>query len=546
MNVSAGSEDPSGGQVQLEDSARALLEAFVAISSDLDTEAVLRRIVVSACELTDTRYGALGVIGADGHLAGFVTHGIDEATAARIGHPPVGRGLLDVLAAGADTLRLDELSEHEMSVGFPEHHPPMHTLLRVPITVRGTIFGQLYLSEKTQGQPFDQRDELLVESLATVAGFVVENARAYGLSERRRRWLELFGELNDLLTPPITLGDALERIAEAVREASGAESASVVQVPENGEPFAAAICGTPFALTADERRLFNKSVRSVVETGEVMDLQVRDLGTAVLAPLRAHLTMPGVLILTRSGLHHQGDVEDQDLLVSFADQAALALDRAQALEDREQMAVVSDRDRIARDLHDVVIQRLFATGLHLQSIRSAAPTDELRDRIDQSVRDLDQTIRDIRGTIFELQTRPRSSLRTEIRDLVQEQIPLLGFAPSVHTEGPVDVPLDPEVQAQMVTVLREALTNIAQHSQARSASVHLQVTPTHLRLKITDDGRGVPEDRHERGLRSVRRRAMLLGGSLDLWPNEPCGTVFVWSVPHGSEPETSATGSRQN
>ena len=529
MNASG---DRGDELVQLEDSARALLEAIVAISSDLDTDSVLRRIVASACELTAAQYGALGVIGADGEVAGFVTQGIDEATAAKIGQPPVGRGLLNVLAAKGETLRLDELSEHPMSAGFPEHHPPMHTLLRVPIRVRGTIFGQLYLTEKAHGQPFGQRDELLVESLATVAGIVIENARAYGLSERRRRWLEMFGELNELLLPPITPTEALQRIVEAVREASGAQSASIVQVPESGEPFAAAVCGDPPELTPEERPLFDKVVRTVVETGQVVDLPVRDICTAVLAPLRAHLTMPGVLVLTRAGRPRRGEVEDLELLASFADQAALALDRTQALEDREQMAVVSDRDRIARDLHDVVIQRLFATGLHMQSIRSAAPTDELRERIDQSVRDLDQTIRDIRGTIFELQTRPRSSVRTEVRDLVREHVPRLGFAPEVHTEGPVDGTLEPEVQTQLVSVLREALSNIAQHAGARSASVHLQVTPTHLRLKVTDDGRGIPDERHERGLRAARRRAMLLGGSLDLWPNEPSGTIFVWSVPH--------------
>jgi signal transduction histidine kinase len=266
-----------------------------------------------------------------------------------------------------------------------------------------------------------------------------------------------------------------------------------------------------------------------------MEVPVRDVGTAVLVPLRAHLTVPGVLLVTRNGRSQPGELEERELLASFADQAALALDRTQALEDREQMAVISDRDRIARDLHDVVIQRLFATGLHMQSIRSAAPNDELRDRIDQSVRELDQTIRDIRGTIFELQTRPRSSLRTEVRDLVRELVPLLGFAPSVHTDGPVDGTLEPEVQTQMVSVLREALTNIAQHAGAASATIHLQVTPTHLRLKVTDDGAGIPEDRHERGLRSARRRALLLGGSLDLWPNDPSGTIFVWSVPYGDE-----------
>ena len=532
MNASDGSGSPGGELVQLEDSARALLEAFATISSDLDTDSVLRRIVVSACELTDARYGALGVIGPDGQLGAFITEGMDDATRERIGAYPVGKGLLNVTAAKTETFRLDNLSEHPLSAGFPEHHPPMTSLLRVPVRVRGTVFGQLYLTEKRNGQPFDQRDELLVQSLATVAGFVIENARAYGLSERRRRWLEMFSDLNDLLMPPITLGDALDRIAEAVCDASGAQSASVVQVPEKGEPFAAAICGTPFTLTPEERVLFNKAVRTVVETGEVMDLPVRDLGNAVLAPLRAHLTMPGVLILTRSGRQHAGgEVEDLELLASFADQAALALDRTQALEDREQMAVVSDRDRIARDLHDVVIQRLFATGLHMQSIRSAAPTDELRERIDQSVRDLDQTIRDIRGTIFELRTRPRSSVRTEIRDAVRDFVADLGFAPSVETTGQVDVPVEEQVQRQLVSVLREALANVARHAEASQASVELQVTDTHLRLKVSDNGRGMPEDRTEYGLRNARRRAVLLGGDLDLWPNDPQGTIFVWSVP---------------
>jgi len=549
VNLSEGA-GLGGEPVELEDSARALLEAVIAISSDLDTDSVLRRIVASAAELTGARYAALGVIGPGGELAEFIAHGMDDETQRRIGAPPAGKGLLNVTAAKTETLRLTNLSEHPLSAGFPEHHPPMSTLLRVPMRVRGTVFGQLYLSEKEDGAPFGQRDELLVHSLATVAGFVIENARAYGLSERRRRWLEMFGDLNELLMPPITLGDALARIAESVLDASGARGASVVQVPENGDPFAAAVCGEQLDLTADERHSLNKAVRTVVETGEVMDLPIRDVGNAVLAPLRAHLTMPGVLVLTRAGHPHAEEVEELELLASFADQAALALDRTQALEDREQMAVVSDRDRIARDLHDVVIQRLFATGLHMQSIRSAAPTDELRERIDQSVRELDQTIRDIRGTIFELQTRPRSSVRSDVRDLVGDLLPVLGFTPSVHTEGPVDGTLDPEVQTQMVSVLREALTNVAQHSGATTASVHLQVTPTHLRLKVTDDGRGVPDERHERGLRKVRRRAMLLGGSLDLWPNEPRGTIFVWSVPHAGGTEegppsaTAASGGR--
>ena len=498
--------DAGDPQDDLEASAQALLDAFGAISTDLDTRSVLLRIVTSACRLTDAQAGALGVIGHDGRLSDFVTHDMDPGA--------------------VDALRLEDVSERPSGP-----RPRTGRVLRVPISVRGTAFGQLYLTEKPDGRPFTRYDELLVRALASVAGFAIENARAYGVSERRRRWLELFGDLTELLMPPITLTDALDRIAAAAREASEARSASVVQVPAQGMPFDAASSGEPFELSDQEQAQFDKTLRTVVDQGEVIDLVLGEDRIAVMAPLRAHLTLPGVLVITHEHRSRPDELEERELLSSFADQAALALDRTQALEDREQMAVVSDRDRIARDLHDVVIQRLFATGLHMQSIRSAAPNDELKARIDQSVRDLDQTIRDIRGTIFELHTRPQNSLRTEVRDAVREFVPELGFAPSVEMTGPVDTSVDQQVQQQMVSVLREALSNISLHAEATRASVELQVTPSHLRLRVSDNGKGLPKNRTEYGLRNARRRAVLLGGALDLWPNEPSGTLFVWNVP---------------
>lgn len=507
----------------------ALLEAFISISSDLDTDTVLSRIVASACELTGAKYGAMGVLGYDGRLADVVTHGVDPRLVAKVASIMMEAALLDMAVMGTEVVRVDDLPAVAPPITFPNGRT-LRTLLMAPIRVRGTPFGQLYLTEKLDGGTFDQRDETLVRSLASVAGFVIENARAYGLSERRRRWLEMLGRLTELLTPPITLDDALQRIAAALLEASKATSASVVQVPPAGTPFAAAVCGTPIEFTSADNRRFGQAVRTVIESGDVLELVVHDEWLAVLAPLRAHLTVPGVLILTHP-LHGRPDTEEHELLSSFADQAALALDRTQALADREEMAVISDRDRIARDLHDVVIQRLFATGLHLQSIRAAAPNDELRERIDKSVKDLDQTIRDIRSTIFELRTRPRNSVRADVREVVQEVAPRLGFLPSVEMTGPVDTSLDLQIQQQMVSVLREALGNVARHAQATEASVELQVTATHLRLRVTDDGVGIPEDRTEYGLRNARRRAALLGGNLDLWPNDPSGTIFVWSVP---------------
>jgi len=303
-----------------------------------------------------------------------------------------------------------------------------------------------------------------------------------------------------------------------------------VQVPEQGEAFIAARIGSTVDITPEEGAGFDRTVRAVVAEGEVRDMAFRDL-SVVIVPLRAHLTVPGVLCVAYEHLNDTDQLEERELLTSFAEQAALAVDRTQALEDREQLAVISDRDRIARDLHDVVIQRLFATGLQMQSIRQLATSDELRAKLDQNVRDLDQTIRDIRSTIFELQHRPQSSLRTEVRDLVREYVPVLGFAPSVQMHGAVDQSVEPKLQQQLVAVLREALSNVARHAEAGSASVDLQVTDTHLRLRVTDNGKGIPDDREESGIRNARRRAVMLGGNLDLWPGDPTGTAFIWSVP---------------
>ena len=511
-----------------------LLDAVSSLSSDLDTRSVLHRIVTAACGLTGARYGALGVRGPDGRLSDFVTHGMTQEDVDRIGDLPVGRGLLHAEAHGEAPMRLLDLTEHPSAVGFPEHHPDMKSLLIVGLRVRGTDFGSLYLTEKGGGEPFTAHDQAQIQALATVAGFVIENAHAYRVSERRRRWLELFGDLNELIQPPVGLDLALDRVASVVRTAAEARSAWVFRVPEGAPPYVAATSGEDSG--PEERALLAPAVREASVDEQIRQVALPRDRVALLAPLRAHLTSPGVVVVVHPAHAGRDFVEETELMGSFADQVGLALDRTQALEDREQMAVIADRDRIARDLHDVVIQRLFALGLHMQSIRSAASDNpELRERIDGSARELDQTIRDIRNTIFGLQRAPQTSLRSEIRDLVREYVPMLGFAPSVHLEGRVDFPVDNQVQQVLAAVLREALTNVATHAQAGSASVRLLVEEDRLRLTVTDNGRGLPEDRHETGLRTARRRAAVLGGSLDLRPNEPSGTVFDWDVPLGPD-----------
>lgn len=511
-------------------STRALLDAVTAISSDLDLRAVLTRIVEAATRLTGARYGALGVVGSGSLLVEFVTTGVDDAQRALIGDPPQGHGILGLLIREPEPLRLDDLTRHPQSAGFPPHHPPMHSFLGVPVRIRGTVFGNLYLTEKSGGDAFTQEDQLLVEALAGTAGFVIDNARAYGLSERRRQWLEASAELTETLHPPIELGRALSQVARSARSMSGAVAASVLRL-DNGTPV-----HTTAVDPADADRV--TGVLELLED-EVWprgdDSPVgRAIGglEALLVPLRTHLLGSGLLVLLFEGGTPPPAFDERALLTSFADQAGLALDRAQAIEDRAELAVTSDRERIARDLHDLVIQRLFATGLQLQGAGSTATSPELAARIDEAVVSLDMTIKDIRGTIFELQHRGHApSLRADLRQLAREYAPLLKFDPTVTTVGPVDTAVPPEIREQLLPVLREALSNLARHAAADRAEIELAVDEREVRLTVLDDGVGLGTLSAESGLRNARRRATALGGSFELGPRQPRGTSFVWRVP---------------
>lgn len=509
--------------------AQALLEAVMAISSDLDLHAVLARIVRSATELTGATYGALGVIGPDGeNLVDFVTTGLSPRQRELIGDLPRGHGILGLLIEHPEAIRLEDLSAHPSSYGFPPNHPPMTTFLGVPVRIRGTVFGNLYLTEKAGGTAFTAQDELLVRGLATAAGFVIENARAYGLSERRRQWLEASAELADALQPPIEVEAALRLITQSVRTVSGAVAAAVVSFEDGKEPIVSALPADTARVTRALHRVA-VTMRST-ELEEVAELRTSGLN-AVTIPLRAHLAERGSLVALFERDLAPRDFEERELLVSFADQAALALDRVAAFADREELAVISDRERIARDLHDTVIQRLFATGLQLQGTAMIASSPEVVGRLEQAVADLDLTIRDIRGTIFELQHRPAGSLRTEVHAIVREYVPDLGFTPAVRMSGPVDTRVSTTVRDHLLPVLREAVSNIAHHAMAHHAAVELHALDGELRLVVTDDGAGLPENAAESGLDQVRRRASALGGTLDLGSQHPRGTRLVWQVP---------------
>jgi signal transduction histidine kinase len=525
------SEPPAELDLALPGDARALLEAVVAISSDLDLRSVLNRIVESACRITQARYGALGVLDPVGRgLAEFVTYGLTDEQHRAIGELPRGRGILGLLIKRPEAVRLEHLAEHPESFGFPPHHPPMDNFLGVPVRIRGTVFGNLYLTEKQGAGSFTEQDEMLVEVLATAAGFVIENARAYAQSERRRQWLEASVQITEALQPPIEMEEALRQITVGARRVVRAAAVALLLRRDVEAEIVAAdgvdagrIPGLVNDLATRIAEAERKQEVAVVRTGEH--------GTVVLVPLRAQIALGGLLLVTLEAGRSSLEIEEVDLLASLADQASLALDRAEAIADREELALVADRDRIARDLHDLVIQRLFATGLQLQGARRTATSDEVRERLDSAVTDLDTTIRDIRSTIFELQRVGERSLRSDLRDLAKEYVPVLGFTPLVRTTGPVDTAVGAELGEQLLAVLREALSNTARHAEASAAVVEVEVTADRVVLSVTDNGKGIPAERRESGLRNVRRRAADHGGTVRLLMEEPHGTRVEWSVP---------------
>ncbi len=529
-DVNTVGESPDAPRLaDLSGSAKALLDAVMAISSDLDLHTVLSSIVEAATRLTDARYGALGVVGPENLLVEFVTTGLSDEERRRIGELPHGRGILGLLITDPRPIRLKELADHSSSYGFPANHPPMGSFLGVPVRIRGTVFGNLYLTEKAGGGEFTETDEQLCVALAGVAGVLIENARAYGLSERRRAWLEAAATLPDTLQPPIDWPAWLGQVTTTARRAARSTAVAIV------DPDAVSVMAVACEEAAEEeirRRLVDLLEQlHEMEIIDPVDVTVGDL-VGIVVSLQTHLAKGGLLVCFYDAAEMQlRDIDDRDLLRSFTDYAALTLDRGQAMAEREALAVVSDRERIARDLHDLVIQRLFATGMQLQAAAMRATNEDVRTRVEGAVADLDATIRDVRATIFELQTPSPESVRSEVRRLVREYREVLGFAPSLRISGPIDTAVTEPMREPLLKVLREALSNIARHAHAANVEVVASVEQGQFTLTVDDDGGGVPAGVPRSGLENARARAVALGGDLQLSESHLGGARLLWRVP---------------
>lgn len=510
-----------------QDRMRVLLRATRAVAADLDLPVVLRQIVGSARELANAQYAALGVVAPDGGLSQFITVGMDPDTVTAIGAPPRGRGVLGLLVRQPRSLRLTDLSTHEASYGFPQGHPPMRTFLGVPIRIRDEVFGNLYLTDRRDGQPFSSEDEELVGALAATAAVAIANARMFAETARRQRWQQATTDITTALLSGTGPRQALRMIADRASTLLDADDARVMadQAPVL----------TPIQAQPD---VVGGTLAGGTGAGGTGD------GPTISIRLGVGQEQHGHLVVSRRPGRPAFDDDDRLMAIGFAEQAALALELARARADSERVRVLEERERIARDMHDHVIGRLFGAGLSVQSLARWLDDPQGQQRLSEHVDELDAVIRDIRTSIYALQ-RGRDDAwtpRARVQQVISESTGHLGFDPELRLDDPLDVSLSPTVVENLLAVLREALTNIARHAGATRVEVCVSAGEA-IELRIIDNGRGMPEQPEQRaarpdgghGLRNMAHRATALGGTFSVTGAPGSGTTLVWRVPRQSE-----------
>jgi signal transduction histidine kinase len=531
------------------DRVYALLEAVVAVGANLDLETVLKQIVEAAITLVRARYGALGVIGDGGRLAEFVPVGLADEQIAGIHHWPEGLGLLGALISDPRPLRLPDIAGSPNSHGFPAGHPPMRSFLGVPIRVRAEVYGNLYLTEKEGGADFDAEDEALLVALAAAAGVAIDNARLYEEARRQQRWLRASSEVTRRLLSGARADEVLALITQQTLDMSGADLVVLaVPTPDRQQlviQHAAGVAADDaIGLVLPANRSLSGQVMLSGEPVTVADFAHDErvagaarehlpLGPAILFPLGEPGDVRGVFTVGREAGAMPLPPQAIEMISTFAAQAAIGLELAEHRSDAERLAILQDRDRIARDLHDLVIQRLYATGMSLQGAMPLLTRPEAVSRVSGAVDALDETIREIRSAIFSLQARGDSrphGLRAQVLDVVGEMSVPLGFAPSLRLVGPLDETVPSEVGEHLLGALREGLSNAARHAHASQVDVTVQAD-SELALRVRDNGTGMGTSTRRSGLANLAERAAKMDGKLEITPAGGGGTQLDWRVP---------------
>ncbi|QZA05969.1 GAF domain-containing protein [Mycolicibacter heraklionensis] len=533
------------------DQMEQLLTLIVEIGSDLELQTTLHRIVVAAMKLTSARYGALAIRGPEGNLIEFIHAGLDEETVRRIGHLPVGKGVLDVSLVQRHPLRLADLTTHPAAVGFPQHHPPMYALLSVPLITQGALFGNLYLTHDEPDRIFTESDERIACAVAMAAAVAVENARMVDHLRASTQWIAASRDITTaLLSDAAAPTRPLQVIAERVCELADAEQA-IVMVPidpdlpvaEVAELTVAAAAGAHAAEVIHQRipvdgsttgSVFRSGAPLITEAFHVPIPGFTDVGQrpAIVVALRFDGGTLGVLAIARRADQQPFDEADLDLVYDFAHRAAVALVVAGGRESARERDILADRERIAHDLHDHVIQQLFAAGLDLQATLALTHSPEVAARLDGTIDDLQSVIAEIRTTIFRLKSRSalEGGVRRRMQDIVARLTQNRDIVTTVQVDGPMTI-IGAELAEQAEAVLMEAVSNVCRHSGATEVTVEITVADV-LSIVVTDNGRGIPAgNRRRSGLDNMVARAELVGGTCEITSPPEGGTRVHWTAP---------------
>ncbi|MDO7882779.1 sensor histidine kinase [Salinibacterium soli] len=523
--------------LETESRLRSLLRASKLVADELDLPVVLERIIEAAVELVGARYGAIGVIGDDGMLEQFIHVGLEPDLVERIGHLPRGRGLLGALIEEQSPIRLEHLRDDPRSSGFPDGHPPMDSFLGVPVRVRNEVFGNLYLSDHRDG-PFSAEDQELLTALAATAGAAIDHARLFEETRRRQRWAEASAEITAVLLSD-QVDDSLSILVERVGMLADADLACIV-VPAEADSLRVELAWGDLAESALGRTFApDGSVAGrALEAGQPILAPNPALGDlpldmTIAVPVALAGTATGVLAVSRRPGRPRFREDDLRTVADFAGQASLALRLAEGRADRERLALLEDRSRIARDLHDTVIQRLFGAGLSLQALAGRVDSASAS-RIAEQVEVLDAAIADIRTAIFAITAAPATggTVRRRVLDLVGELADILPEPPRLSFAGPVDLLVDPDLADDVVAVVREGLSNVARHAGATETAVTVTAGRGVVSIEIVDDGVGMPEaPARSSGLANLATRAEGRGGSFTTTARPTGGTVLSWTAP---------------
>ena len=533
--------DRAGDVLAAQGRLRGLLRANALVAGELSLPLVLRQLVEAARDLLGARYAALGVLGPDGGLEQFVHAGMDDELVTRIGDLPKGRGILGLLISEPVPIRLADLSAHPASAGFPPRHPPMTGFLGVPLRIGEEVFGNLYLTGRSGGGEFTAEDEELAIALAAAAGAAIANARRFTESEQRRRWLDASSDL----VPLLLSGQTAQEHALIAQHAAAAAAADFAALAVPFGVDEVIVTGVTGAVTA---RMMNRTApladsltgrairtgKPILVTGDRRKAAATelgaDIGPLIVVPLAAGEQVRGALMLGRLAVRPGFTVTDLDMAASFAGHAAVAMELARARADQITLAQAEDHDRIAGDLHDHVIQELFALGMRLQG-HAARSDPATADRVNNYVDTLDEVITKIRTSIFGLH-QPRQApagLPARLLEIIEEHAPQLGFTVGISFAGPLDPGPDEALARDILAVTREALSNCARHAHATVADVSLVLRDGLITLDITDNGRGLGMPARSSGLANMRRRAERSGGTFQLTTPASGGTRLTWT-----------------